>query len=307
MNNKVIVTGGAGFIGSHVVDLLISKKYEVYVFDNLSTGAKKNINNNAHFVRVDITDFKKINSLVNKIKPTCIFHLAAWPRIGRSMDDPIGTNNVNVNGTLNMLETARINDVSRFIYSSSSSVYGKQKTHKMKENMNLNPMSHYALQKLIGEKYAIFYAESFGMKIISLRYFSVYGDRQPNSGPYALVIAKFIDQLKKGQKLTVFGNGKQTRDFTHVSDVANANYLALKANIKSGINNIINIGASKETSVNKIAKMIGGKIDYIIPNPREKYEELRKMADINLAKKILGWTPKIVITNGIQLLLNKNK
>jgi UDP-glucose 4-epimerase len=304
MNKQsVIVTGGAGFIGSHVVDLMIKKRYEVYVFDDLSTGIKSNINKLANFINIDITNFKKVNILVKKIKPICIFHLAAWPRIGRSMDDPIGTNNVNVNGTLSMLESARINNMPRFVYSSSSSVYGNQKTHIMNEKMDLNPMSHYALQKLISEKYATFYAESFGMKIISLRYFSVYGDRQPNSGPYALVIAKFIDQLKKGQRLTVFGDGTQTRDFTHVSDVANANYLALKTNIKSGINNIINIGASKETSVNKIAKMIGGKIEYIIPNPREKYEELRKMADIRVAKKILKWEPKVDITKGINNLL----
>lgn len=305
MNNRIIITGGAGFIGSHVVDLMILKRYEVYVFDDLSTGIKENINKLAKFINIDVTNFKKVNPLVAKVKPICIFHLAAWPRIGRSMDDPIGTNNVNVNGTLSMLESARINNVPRFVYSSSSSVYGNQKTHIMNEKMDLNPMSHYALQKLISEKYATFYAENFGLKIISLRYFSVYGNRQPNSGPYALVIAKFIDQLKKGQRLTVFGDGTQTRDFTHVSDVANANYLALKANIKSGINNIINIGASKETSVNKIAKMIGGKIKYIIPNPREKYEELRKMADIRVAKKILKWEPKVDITKGINNLLNK--
>ena len=146
--DKVIVTGGAGFIGSHVVDLMVAKKYDVYVFDNLSTGIKSNINKKAKFFKVDITDFEKINSLIRDIKPACIFHLAAWPRIGRSMDDPIGTNNVNVNGTLNMLETARINNIPRFIYSSSSSVYGMQKTYKMKENMDLNPMSHYALQKI---------------------------------------------------------------------------------------------------------------------------------------------------------------
>ena len=235
----------------------------------------------------------------------CIFHLAAWPRIGRSMDDPIGTNNVNVNGTLSMLETARINNVERFIYSSSSSVYGSQATHKMEENMVLHPMSHYALQKLISEKYATFYAESFEMKIISLRYFSVYGERQPNSGPYALVIAKFIDQLHNNQKLTVFGDGEQTRDFTHVSDVANANYLALRANIKKGTNYILNIGASKETSVNQIAGMIGGQISHITPNPRKKFEELRKMADIKLANNILNWKPSIDIEDGVGKLLNK--
>lgn len=304
---KVVVTGGAGFIGSHVTDFLISQGYAVVVLDDLSTGSENNINKNANFIKVDITNFSKVNSLIERIRPSCIFHLAAWPRIGRSMDDPIGTNNVNVNGTLNMLESARISKVQRFIFSSSSSVYGKQKVHTMKENLKPNPMSHYALQKLIGEKYATFYAQSFGMKIISLRYFSVYGDRQPGSGPYALVIAKFLEQLKQGKKLTVFGDGKQTRDFTHVSDVASANLLAMKTDIAGGTNTIINIGASKETSVNEIAKLLNGESKHVIPNPREKYEEKRKMADIELAKKIIGWKPKINIEDGIRMLLKVNQ
>lgn len=306
MNNKVIVTGGAGFIGSHLTDLLIDKGYEVYIFDDLSTGFQKNINKNADFTKIDITNFKKTNLLISKIRPSCIFHLAAWPRIGRSMDDPIGTNNVNVNGTLSMLEGAKINKVPRFIYSSSSSVYGKQKNHVMNEKMNLNPMSFYALQKLIGEQYASFYAQTFGMNTITLRYFSVYGDRQPISGPYALVISKFLDQIKRKQKLTIFGDGNQTRDFTHVSDVATANFLVMTANIDNRTNTIINIGTAKETSINQIASYFNGETEHIIPNPREKYEERRKMADITIAKKILNWKPLMSIDKGLQALISKN-
>lgn len=305
MNKRIIITGGAGFIGSHLTDLIVTKGYEVYVFDDLSTGLESNINKNANFIKVDITNYKKINSLVSKIKPECIFHLAAWPRIGRSMDDPIGTNNVNVVGTLVMLESARINEVPRFVFSSSSSVYGKQEKHIMSEDMEPNPMSHYALQKLIGEKYASFYAQTFNMNIITLRYFSVFGDRQPNSGPYALVISKFLKQLKLGQELTVFGDGNQTRDFTHVSDVAIANLMAMKVIINRGKNILINIGTSKETSVNQIANYFQGKIKYIIPNPRERFEERRKIADITLTKKILGWTPKVNIEEGLQMLISK--
>lgn len=307
MNNKVVVTGGAGFIGSHVADLLIDKGYKVYIFDDLSTGIKKNINKNANFTKIDVTNFKKTNLLISKIKPSCIFHLAAWPRIGRSMDDPIGTNNVNVDGTLSMLEGARINNVPRFIYSSSSSVYGKQKNYIMREDTILNPMSFYALQKLIGEQYASFYAKTFGMNIITLRYFSVYGDRQPVSGPYALVISKFLDQIKRKQKLTIFGDGNQTRDFTHVSDVAKANILAMKVNINNRTNTIINIGTAKETSINQIASYFNNETEHIIPNPREKYEELRKKADITIAKKILKWKPLISIDKGLETLILKNK
>lgn len=304
-NKNVLVTGGAGFIGSHVVDLLVDKGYKVFIFDNLSTGKKENINKKAIFIKVDITDFKKVSSLVKKIKPHCIFHLAAWPRIERSMDDPIGTNNVNVNGTLNMLETAKVNKVSRFVYSSSSSVYGKQKVSKMVESLKPHPMSHYALQKLISEEYCSFYAETFEMEIISLRYFSVYGQRQPGTGAYALVIAKFLDQLKLSKNLTVFGDGKQTRDFTHVSDVASANLLAMNTKIPKGENIILNIGTSSETSVNQIVNYLKGQASHIIPNPRGSYEERRKCANINLSKKILGWSPKVLFKGGIELLMKR--
>jgi nucleoside-diphosphate-sugar epimerase len=150
------------------------------------------------------------------------------------MDDPIGTHEVNVIGTLSMLEAARKANVPRFIYSSSSSVYGRQNTHIMKENMELHPISHYALQKLLGEKYSSFYAETYGMEVVSLRYFNVCGERQPNVGVYALVLGKFLKQIKEGKKLTVYGDGKQTRDFTFVADVARANLLAMRAKIPRG-------------------------------------------------------------------------
>lgn len=305
MNKNVIVTGGAGFIGSHLVDLLINKDFKVTVFDNLSTGRKENVNKKANFIKIDVTDFDKISPLVLKIKPSCIFHLAAWPRIERSMDDPIGTNNVNVNGTLSMLEAARISKVPRFVYSSSSSVYGRQNMYKMNENLEPHPMSHYALQKLIGEKYCSFYAEKFKMNIVSLRYFSVYGDRQPGTGAYALVIAKFLDQLKLRKNLTVFGDGTQTRDFTHVSDVALANLSAMTTKLPTGRNLILNIGTSRETSVNQIVGYLKANADYVIPNPRGDYEEKRKCADIKLAERYLDWRPKINLEDEIKLLKQK--
>ena len=204
-----------------------------------------------------------------------------------------------------MLEAAKVNNISRFVYSSSSSVYGKQRVSKMIESLKPHPMSHYALQKLIGEEYCSFYAESFDMEIVSLRYFSVYGKRQPGTGAYALVIAKFLDQLKLSKNLTVFGDGKQTRDFTHVSDVARANFLTMTSKISKGNNLILNIGTSKETSVNQIAGLLGGKANYILPNPRGKYEERRKCADINLSRKILNWSPKVSLKDGIKSLVNQ--
>lgn len=302
MNKRVIVTGGAGFIGSHVVDLLVEERYSVSVFDNLSTGKKEYINKKSNFVNIDITDSKKVFDVVSQIKPDCILHLAAWARLKRSIDDPIGTNKVNVNGTLIMLEAARRFNVPRFVYSSSSSIYGGQKNHKMKENFTPHPISHYALQKLIGEEYCTLYAENFGIKVVSFRYFNVYGDRQPDQGEYSLVIGKFLRQVKEGKKLTVFGDGRQTRDFTHVSDVARANLIVLSANLPRGRNTVVNIGSSQETSVNQIVKLLGGIPDYIIPNPRGIYEEKRKVADVSLAKKVFGWEPKVMFKEGLKKL-----
>jgi UDP-glucose 4-epimerase len=302
---KVIVTGGAGFIGSHVCDLLIEKGFSVVIFDDLSTGRKENINKKATFVKIDITDARRVINLVSKIKPKCIFHLAAWPRIERSIEDPVGTHKVNVIGTLSLLEAAKRGHVPRFIYSSSSSVYGKQRVFKMKEDMEPNPISHYALQKLLAEKYCTFYAQNFEMKIVSLRYFNVYGKRQPDTGVYALVLGKFIKQINEGRKLTVYGDGKQTRDYTFVGDVARANLLSMMAKIPSGRNTVINIGSSQETSVNQIVNLLKGVPEYIVPNPRSEYEERRKVADIQLAKKILGWGPAVMVEEGLKMLLGK--
>lgn len=300
VDKRVVVTGGAGFIGSHVVDFLIEKGYEVIVFDDLSSGNRDFINKKARFEKIDVTNFKKVLERVSRIKPGCIFHLAAWPRIMRSVSDPIGTNKVNVDGTLSVLEAARAAGVKKFIYSSSSSIYGDQKEFKMKESFIPNPKSLYAMQKLIGERYCDFYAKEFGMEIVSLRYFNVYGPRQPENGIYSLVIGKFLNMMKNKKKLTIFGDGKQTRDYTFVSDVARANYLAMK--VKSRKNLIINIGTGKEISVNEVAKLIGGQVTHIIPNPRGKYEERRKCADITMAGKILGWTPKTSLEEGINSL-----
>ncbi|MFH1864182.1 MAG: SDR family NAD(P)-dependent oxidoreductase [bacterium] len=304
-NTKVIVTGGSGFIGSHVCDLLVKKGFKVVIFDNLSTGKKEFINKKATFEYLDITNEKKVFKLVSKVNPKYIFHLAAWPRIGRSMEDPLGTHKVNVEGTLVMLEAARQAGTARFVYSSSSSVYGEQKSHTMKESFIPNPGSHYALQKLIGEKYCSFYAKIYGMEVVSLRYFNVYGERQSDEGVYALVIGKFLNQIKNKQKLTIYGDGKQTRDFTFVGDVAMANLLSVSAKLAKGINTIVNIGTSKESSVNQIAGLLGGEPDYIVPNPRGEYEERRKVADISLAKKILGWEPTVTIEEGLKLLQKK--
>lgn len=301
-NPRVIVTGGAGFIGSNLTDFLISKGYKVYVFDNLSSGKKEFVNPEAEFIKIDVADVKKVSELVGKIKPDAIHHVAALPRILRSVDDPVGTHRANVVGTLSMLEAARNAGVEKFIFSSSSSIYGFQKVARMNEKMIPNPISNYALQKLMAEMYCTFYADKYGMSIVSLRYFNVYGRRQPDAGEYSLVIGKFIKSANDNQKLTVYGDGKQTRDYTYIDDVVSANYKAMKKPPAKGENIILNIGFGEEVSVNDLVKIIGGKPVYVKPNPRGKYEERRKYSDSRLAQKTISWKAKVDINMGINLL-----
>ena len=261
---KSVVTGGCGFIGSHVVDALVARGDRVVVVDDLATG-----------------------------------DLAALPRISRSIEDPVGTGRVNVLGTLNVFEAARRASVERTVYSSSSSVYGAQPTYLMSEEMPPDPLSPYALQKLMGEQLAAMFARLYGMTIVSLRYFNVYGPRQPFQGPYALVIGKFLHLARRGRPLTIYGNGQQTRSYCHVSDVVRANLLAADAYLAAGCNTVLNIGSREEMSVNEIARMIGGKVEHILPNPRGETEERRKAADSSRAASLVGWAPSVSWTEGI--------
>jgi len=301
-NSRVIVTGGAGFVGSNLTDFLIKKGFKVYVLDNLSSGRKEYVNPKANFVLIDLVNANKVSELVAKIKPATVHHVAALPRILRSVDDPVGTHEANVRATLSMLEAAKVTQVEKFIFSSSSSVYGLQKIAKMNEKMIPNPISHYAIQKLMSEMYCTFYANKFGLKVASLRYFNVYGKRQPDTGEYSLVIGKFLKSVDRNENLTVFGDGKQTRDYTYIDDVVAANYKAMKNPLVKGKNIILNIGFGKEVSVNDLVKIIGGNATYIRPNPRGEYEERRKYSDSYLAQKVISWKAKIDIETGIGLL-----
>lgn len=292
---KVIVTGGAGFIGSNLVDELIKKGFEVHVIDNLVAGKKSNVNSGAVLHVKDITKLDDIESLFNGID--YVFHLAALPRVQFSIDHPIESNEANIIGTLNILIASNKAKVKKVIYSASSSAYGDQKTMPLVESMLAKPKSPYGLQKYVGELYCKVWSEVYGLPTVSLRYFSVYGPRNSADGSYALVIPKFIDQRLKGGNITITGDGKQTRDFTHVRDVVKANILAMESN-KVGKGETINIGAGRNTSINDIAKMVGGKIEYI-PSRLEPKDTL---ADNSLAKELLGWEPEVKIEDGIEEL-----
>ncbi len=298
---RCVVTGGCGFIGSHIVDALVRDGCEVAVLDDLSTGNLEYLNPAAELLEGSVADGEVVRSAVEGA--TWVFHLAALPRVQQSVDDPVGTHAINVNGTLNVLQAAREHGVERVVVSSSSSVYGDQETHLMTEDLAPNPLSPYGLHKLIGEQYADLFASLFGMQIVSLRYFNVYGPRQSAEGAYALVIPHFLRLRDEGKPLTVYGDGCQTRDYVHIDDVVRANVNAANSELPVGRAVALNVGSGEETSVNEIAAMVGGEVEHIIPNPRGAFEELRKCADTSRAKSVISWEPGILLAEGIRSVL----
>lgn len=296
---KIIVTGGAGFIGSHIVDALVDEGYEVHVVDNLCLGKKENVNPKAVSHIIDIRDKEKLIPIFKDAK--YVFHEAAFPQVQYSIENPIETNGINVEGTLNVLEASRINKVKRVIFASSSAVYGDQAILPITESMEVNPLSPYGAQKYIGEVYMKLYAKIYDLETVSLRYFNVYGIRQSASGTYASVISKFIELRSNNQPLTITGDGEQTRDFVNVKDIVSANILAMESD-KVGKGETINIGANKEYSVNYIAKLIGGPIAYI----PARIEPRTSQASITKAKGFLNWEPCVMLEDGIAELKKYN-
>ena len=296
---KAIVTGGAGFIGSHLVDELIKQGVEVTILDNLSTGKKENINPKAEFIECDIfkDTYGDLIFLLNGADT--VFHLAAKTTVQESIEKPSLYNNINVVGTLNLLEAAASMKVKRFIFSSSSSVYGNAKV-PTSENHPLNPMSPYALNKLIGEQYCKLYSEIYNIDTVCLRYFNVYGDRMNNEG-YKLVFPIFKEQILNNKPLTINNNGEQRRDFIHVNDVVRANILVAKhSNNFNG--DIYNVGNGKNYSINEIADMFGGEKQYgnqVI----EPFETLAETAKIDLD---LNFQPKKDLRQWISTYTEQN-
>lgn len=290
--SKVLVTGGAGFIGSHLVDRLLEAGHEVVVIDDLSTGRQQNLNPKAQFTKADIADYDAIAPQFAGVE--AVFHLAARARIQPSIQHPLQSNASNITGTLNVLWAAKNAGVKKVIYSASSSAYGDQPTLPLKESMAPKPKSPYALQKWVGERYCALFDELYELSTVSLRYFNVYGLRQLVDGPYATVIGIFLDQVAEGKPMTIVGDGEQRRDFTYVSDVVEANLLAWQKDVRSG--EVINIGTGKNYSVNELAGLIGGPTINLPPRPGETKVTL---AQVTKAKKLLGWEPKITLEEGV--------
>jgi len=298
---KAAVVGGAGFIGSNLVDALVARGDDVVIVDDLSTGYRRNLNAAATLHEVDIAaDSEKLTTAVHG--RDVVFLTAALPRVPRSIEDPVGTHAVNVTGVLRVLKAAVDAGVRRGIYSSSSSVYGDQASLPLTEDMVPGPLNPYACQKLMGEIYARNFARIYGLETVCLRYFNVYGPRQVTEGAYRLVISIFMDQRSQGEPMTIQGDGLQTRDFTWVGDVVRANILAAESD-RVGRGEPINVGAGQEVSVLRIAELIGGPFVHIAPRG---FDERFKRAGIERARELLGWEPHVQIEDGIRRIMELN-
>jgi UDP-glucose 4-epimerase len=289
---KCCVSGGAGFIGSHLVDRLIELGHKVSVLDNLSSGKKENINPKAEFVCHDISD------LWWGGKFDYVFHLAAIPGVPYSMEHPTKTHRVNITGTYNVLKAAKDSGVKKVIFASTAALYGDC-SHAMKEDDQIDPKSPYAFQKAVGEGYLRLFSEVYGLPTVSLRFFNVYGKRSDPKSPYALVIPIFKKLKKEGKPLTIYGNGKQTRDFIYVSDVVDALIKGMESPVE---NETINICSGEAISVNRLADLIGGNKAYL---PGRKGDVENTVGCPDKALKLLNWRPKVPIEQGIELMDSK--
>lgn len=296
---KCIVTGGAGFIGSNLTEKLVSLGHKVTVIDNLSTGRSSNLKkvlNKIKFVKADISKLKNLNDKIfNNVD--WVFHVAGIADIVPSIETPEKYYKSNVTGTLNILEKSRKNNVKKFIYAASASCYGIPSKFPTKENSKINPEYPYALSKYLGEQLVMHWAKIYNMPNISLRFFNVYGPKSRTTGAYGAMFGVFLAQKLNNKPLTIVGSGQQTRDFIHVYDLVDA---IIKTANKSKVNKIFNVASGIETSVNKIAKIIGGKTVKI---PKRPGEPDRSQADISRIKKEINWKPKIDINKGVSLMM----
>ena len=296
-----LVTGGAGFIGSHLVDALVSRGSVVRVVDDLSTGFLENLtaNPNVEFVEADLAEPGVASAAVDGIE--WVVHLAAIPSVPRSVREPARTHRANVEATQALLLAARDANVRRVVQASSSSVYGESETLPKHEEMYPSPLSPYALHKLIAEQYAALYTRLYGLETVSLRFFNVFGPRQSPASQYSGVISLFTAALLEGRSPTIYGDGEQTRDFTYVSDVAEGILLSLSAPEASG--RAINLARGGRTSVNSLYAMVqratGVEREALYKEPRTG--DIRdSQADISLARKLLGFEPSVAVEDGLR-------
>ena len=306
MSELYLVTGGAGFIGSHIVERLVQEGQHVRVIDNLSTGKWENIEpflEEIEFIEGDIRDLELVRKAMDGVD--YVLHQAAVPSVPRSVKDPVTTNSVNVEGTLNILIAARDAGVKRVVYASSSSVYGDTPVLPKHEDMKPQPRSPYAVSKLAGEFYCQVFYHVYGLETVVLRYFNVFGPRQDPESQYAAVVPKFIAALLRNEPPTIFGDGEQSRDFTYVENVVEANLLATQAKGPDVAGQVFNIACGTRITINKLAQMLAEiigvdpelKPHYAPPRPGDVRHSL---ADISKAQKLLGYKIKVDFERGLQ-------
>lgn len=308
---KILVTGGAGFIGSHIVDKLMEKGFEVTVFDNLDTGHIENIESHQgkedfHFIKGDIRDFNLVKKIMKDVD--AVFHEAALASVTLSVQNPLLSNDINVTGTLNLLKASSDLGAKRFIYASSAAVYGDTKAPEKREDMSTNPRSPYGISKLAAENYVKIFHKLYGLETVSLRYFNVYGPRQrfDLQCAYGGVITIFTNRLLRDMPPIIFGDGEQTRDFVYIADVVEANMLALDK--KDAAGEAFNIGTGLSVSVNQIAETLKDimnkhELKNVHADPRPA-EGRHGYANIRKAQKILGFHPKVSIKEGLVKLVD---
>jgi len=302
---KHVVTGGTGFIGSHLTKKLLEKGDYVTVIDNFESSSLDSLEDylgfdNLQIIKTSICDIDKKSLTHSKIQEgffeaDTVFHLAARARVQPSIENPVNFNAANVEGTLNMLEYAKEANVKRFVFTSSSSLYGNTDVLPTPETLEPNPLSPYGLQKLIGEQYCQLYSRIHNLDTVCLRYFNVYGPNAPTTGAYCLVIGKFIQHALAGKNLEIFGDGQQRRDFTYVGDVVDANILASQSS-HGFKGDVFNIGNGDNRSVQDIANVFGLPCDYLPP----RIEPKETLADNSKAKEVLGWEPTGDVLNWLE-------
>jgi nucleoside-diphosphate-sugar epimerase len=302
VSDQFVVTGGAGFIGSHLVHRLLAEGGRVRVVDNLATGKRERLNDvrdAVEFLEGDLADPAVCEYALRDAN--YVLHQAAIPSVQRSINDPVGTNEANITSTLNVLAACRKHGVLRLVYAASSSAYGNSPVLPKREDMPPSPLSPYALQKFVGERYCQLFFELYGLETVGLRYFNVFGPGQDPYSEYSAVIPKFATRLQRGKSIVVYGDGEQSRDFTYIDNVVEANMLALRAARAAG--SVVNVGCGERITLNRLIKIledileVRATVDYRPGRPGDVRDSL---ADISRAQNLLGYRPTVPVTEGLR-------